>query len=98
MDPLGLSCSSDAKKLSGNLGAAPSSHYRPHHMVMSNSSDVRMRWLRRRMDRLGININDSKNGVWLPKNSDYRLPGTKLLLMVVKVYMEMHINNMCGIR
>lgn len=24
--------------------------------------------------------------------------GQKLLLMVVKVYMEMHINNMCGIR
>lgn len=24
--------------------------------------------------------------------------GQKLLLMVVRVYMEMHINNMCGIR
>lgn len=42
---------------------------------MSNSSDVRMRWLRRRMGLLGIDINDSKNGVWLPKNSDYRLQG-----------------------
>ncbi|HAT1528774.1 TPA: hypothetical protein I8W52_004014 [Morganella morganii] len=46
-------------------------------MVMSNSKDVRMRWLRRKMDNLGIDINDAKNGVWLPKNSDSRLPNTK---------------------
>lgn len=77
MDPLGLSCSSDAKKLGGRLGKAPSKDYRAHHIVMSNSNDVRMRWLRRRMDRLGIDINQKENGIWLPVNSKSRLPNTK---------------------
>lgn len=77
MDPLGLSCSSDAKKLGGRLGKAPSKDYRAHHIVMSNSKDVRMRWLRRRMDRLGIDINQKENGIWLPVNSKSRLPNTK---------------------
>ena len=77
MDPLGLSCSSDAKKLGGRLGKAPSKDYRAHHIVMSNSKDVRMRWLRRRMDRLGIDINQKENGIWLPANSKSRLPNTK---------------------
>ena len=77
MDPLGLSCSSDAKKLGGRLGKAPSKDYRAHHIVMSNSKDIRMRWLRRRMDRLGIDINQKENGIWLPVNSKSRLPNTK---------------------
>nr|WP_321852210.1 AHH domain-containing protein [Pseudomonas sp. FLM 11] len=77
MDPLGLSCSSDAKKLGGRLGKAPSKDYRAHHVVMSNSKDARMRWLRRRMDRLGIDINQKENGIWLPANSKARLPNTK---------------------
>ncbi len=77
MDPLGLSCSSDAKKLGGRLGKAPSKDYRAHHVVMSNSKDARMRWLRRRMDRLGIDINQKENGIWLPANSKTRLPNTK---------------------
>ncbi|TFF07260.1 type IV secretion protein Rhs [Pseudomonas sp. JMN1] len=77
MDPLGLSCSSDAKKLGGRLGKAPSKDYRAHHIVMSNSKDLRMRWLRRRMDRLGIDINQKENGIWLPANSKSRLPNTK---------------------
>nr|WP_234387359.1 hypothetical protein [Serratia marcescens] len=33
---------------------------------MSNSSDARMVALRKRMDDLDIDINNSKNGVWLP--------------------------------
>lgn len=77
VDPLGLSCSTDARKLGKNLGPAPNSNYRAHHIVMSNSSDVRMRWLRRRMDNLGIDINSQKNGIWLPKDGKSRLPGTK---------------------
>ncbi|WP_179038509.1 RHS repeat-associated core domain-containing protein [Limnobaculum xujianqingii] len=76
IDPLGLSCSTDAKKLGDNLGNRPTVNYRAHHMVMSNSKDVRMRWLRRKMDNLGLDINDAKNGVWLPKNSASRLPNT----------------------
>lgn len=77
LDPLGLSCSSDAKKLGGRLGKAPSKDYRAHHIVMSNSKDIRMRFLRRRMDRLGIDINQKENGIWLPVNSKSRLPNTK---------------------
>ena len=35
-----------------------------------------MRWLRRRMDRLGIDINQKENGIWLPANPQSRLPNT----------------------
>ncbi|MER0209621.1 RHS repeat-associated core domain-containing protein [Brenneria sp. L4-2C] len=77
VDPWGLSCSTDAKILGDNLGNRPTVNYRAHHMVMSNSKDVRMRWLRRKMDNWGLDINDAKNGVWLPKNSNSRLPNTK---------------------
>jgi RHS repeat-associated protein len=76
IDALGLSCSSDAKVLGSRLGKAPNSNYRAHHIVMSNSKDVRMRWLRRRMDRLGIDINQKENGIWLPVNPQSRLPNT----------------------
>ncbi|WP_423062209.1 hypothetical protein [Citrobacter portucalensis] len=65
---------------------------------MSNSSDVRMRWLRRRMERQGIDINDTNNGIWLPKILVLECREQVLLLMVVRGYMVMHINNMCGIR
>nr|WP_225908765.1 AHH domain-containing protein [Pseudomonas lactucae] len=78
LDPLGLSCSSDAKKLAGRLGEAPSKDYRAHHIVMSNSKDIRMRFLRRRMERLGIDINQKENGIWLPANSKPRLTNTKV--------------------
>lgn len=37
-----------------------------------------MRWLRRRMNRLGIDINSLDNGIWLPKDPQSRLPGSKL--------------------
>lgn len=44
---------------------------------MSNANDVRMRWLRRRMDKMGIKINGKENGIWLPKDASARLPNTK---------------------
>jgi RHS repeat-associated protein len=77
VDPWGWSCSSDARKLGNNLPGSPGSNFRPHHIVMSNSKDTRMRWLRRRMAKLNIDINDPKNGIWLPKDSASRLPNTK---------------------
>jgi len=76
IDPLGLTCSSDAKKLAKNLGKAPSKNYRAHHIVMSNSKDSRMRALRSKMKKFKIGINDAENGIWLPKNSSARRSGT----------------------
>jgi hypothetical protein len=64
---------------------------------MSNSQDVRMRFLRRRMNRLGVGINDKENGIWLPKDPSSRIPGQWLLPMAGKVFMEMHIKIMYGI-
>ncbi|WP_322047675.1 AHH domain-containing protein, partial [Paraburkholderia sp. J67] len=75
IDPWGLSCSSDAKELAGNLGRRPSQDYRAHHIVMSNSTDPRMVTLRTKMKTLGIPINSSENGAWMPKDASSRLPG-----------------------
>lgn len=44
---------------------------------MSNSKDPRMHQLRQRMDSLKVKVNGSQNGIYLPKNSASRLPGTK---------------------
>jgi len=76
IDPLGLSCASDAKKLARSLGKPPSKHYRPHHIVMSNSKDKRMKALRKKMKTLGIGVNDAENGIWLPKGPSSRKAGT----------------------
>ncbi|WP_455930633.1 AHH domain-containing protein [Pseudomonas fluorescens] len=37
-----------------------------HHIIMSNSNDIRMKWLQRKIRKLGIDINDADNGVFLP--------------------------------
>ncbi|BEO70882.1 hypothetical protein SMQE32_17010 [Serratia marcescens] len=79
VDPLGLmSCSTDAAKLARNLGPQPmgGGKYDAHHIIMSNSSDARMVALRKRMDDLDIDINNSKNGVWLPNTRADRIEGT----------------------
>jgi uncharacterized protein RhaS with RHS repeats len=69
-DPLGLACSRDAKILRSNMIAAgkiiPNFKNAAHHIIMSNSNDIRMKWLKRKMNRLGIDINDADNGVFLP--------------------------------
>ncbi|EMH4031912.1 RhsD protein [Klebsiella oxytoca] len=79
VDPFGLmSCSTDAAKLARNLGPQPmgGGKYDAHHIIMSNSSDARMVALRKRMDDLDIDINNSKNGVWLPNTRADRIEGT----------------------
>ena len=77
IDPLGLSCSSDAKALRENMEMAgrdaPTFRNSAHHIVMSNATDVRMRWLRRKMDRLGIDINIANNGVYLPTSTKVKI-------------------------
>ncbi|WP_414147499.1 RHS repeat-associated core domain-containing protein [Erwinia sp. BNK-24-b] len=79
VDPLGwMSCSTDAAKLARNLGPQPlgGGKYDAHHIVMSNSSDARMVALRKRMDDFDIDINNSKNGVWLPNTRADRIEET----------------------
>ncbi|WP_416421570.1 RHS repeat-associated core domain-containing protein [Pseudomonas sp. App30] len=78
LDPLGLSCNTDARKLASNLGAKPmgGGQYDAHHIVMSNSKDHRMVVLRAQMEDLKIDINDKRNGIWLPNTHADRAPGS----------------------
>jgi RHS repeat-associated protein len=78
LDPLGLSCSSDSRKLAQNLGPKPSGggQYDAHHIVMSNSKDVRKIALREKMETLGVDVNSRRNGIWLPNTEKVRVPGT----------------------
>lgn len=43
---------------------------------MSNSKDVRMVTLRDKTKELDIDINDKRNGIWLPNTETARVPGT----------------------
>ncbi|VVO63721.1 putative deoxyribonuclease RhsA [Pseudomonas fluorescens] len=78
IDPEGLSCGTDAKVLRKNLGPSPvgGGQYDAHHIIMSNSKDLRMIALRDKMNDLDININDKRNGIWLPNTESARVPGT----------------------
>ncbi|MBH2079845.1 MAG: RHS domain-containing protein, partial [Pseudomonadales bacterium] len=78
VDPEGLSCGTDAKVLRKNLGPSPvgGGQYDAHHIIMSNSKDLRMIALRDKMNDLDININDKRNGIWLPNTESARVPGT----------------------
>ena len=74
VDPFGLAgCSHDAKILRENMEAAgkvaPAYKNSAHHIIMSNSNDVRMRWLRRKIDRMELDINSAENGIFLPTSS-----------------------------
>ncbi|MBQ0472053.1 RHS repeat-associated core domain-containing protein, partial [Proteus mirabilis] len=77
VDPWGWSCGSDAKILRENMIErgiiTPNYKNSAHHIIMSNAKDVRMRWLRRKMNRLGIDINDAINGVYLPTSSKIKI-------------------------
>ena len=78
IDPWGLSCSTDAKTLRANMVAAgksePSFKNSAHHIVMSNSTDVRMLALQTKMKNMDIDINTAENGIFLPSNSKVKLP------------------------
>ncbi|WP_175645585.1 RHS repeat-associated core domain-containing protein, partial [Pseudomonas sp. KK4] len=78
IDPLGLSCGSDAKVLRQKLGPSPvgGGQYDAHHIIMSNSKDPRMMALREKMKELDIDVNDKRNGIWLPNSESARVPGT----------------------
>ena len=83
IDPLGLSCSRDAKKLRENMVAAgkvePNFKNSAHHIVMSNSTDSRMVVLQNKMKDLKLDINTPENGIFLPSNSKVQLPPGNVL-------------------
>lgn len=60
------------------MGPSPKGggQYDAHHIVMSNSKDVRMAGLHEKMKTLDIDINDKRNGIWLPNTESARVPGT----------------------
>lgn len=68
--------------------------YDAHHIVMSNSKDARMIALRKKMDELDIDINDKRNGIWLPNTESARVPGTTATLTKVRVCTAKPISNM----
>ena len=81
IDVWGLDCSSDAAKLRKNMQEAdiPVPKYKnsAHHIVLSNSKDLNMKKLRKKMKELGIGKNDDVNGVYLPTSSKVkRVAGT----------------------
>ncbi|WP_429620018.1 AHH domain-containing protein [Serratia sp. 2723] len=78
IDPFGLSTCSDARKLADNLGPKPlgGGQHDAHHIVMSNSTDPKMKDLRKLMDDLNIDINDKRNGIWLPNTKNDRITDT----------------------
>ncbi|WNY83067.1 AHH domain-containing protein [Cronobacter dublinensis] len=84
VDPLGLmSCGSDAVLLRQNMIREgieePSFQNCAHHIVMSNSSDVRIVALRQKIEDFGLDINGYCNGVFLPTSSKAKAPsGTNL--------------------
>ena len=73
IDPLGLSCSLDAKKLRTNMQKEgidePNYKNSAHHTVMSNSKNSDMVAARAHMDKMGVNINSASNGTYLPTSS-----------------------------
>ncbi|MDN0021334.1 AHH domain-containing protein [Providencia stuartii] len=80
---MGIEQWSWCKKLRENMIKAgkivPDFQNAAHHIIMPNSKDVRMRWLQRKMKRLGIDINSTENGIFLPANKKVEVPvGNKL--------------------
>jgi RHS repeat-associated protein len=78
VDPYGLSTSSDSAILGDNLRDAkqkpPGPNHDAHHIVQSNSTDSRMQTLQGVLTGHGIDINDPRNGIWLPRKSGDRVP------------------------
>ncbi|MEN5093884.1 AHH domain-containing protein [Pseudomonas protegens] len=73
--------------------AAPSFKNSAHHIVLSNAKDVRMRWLRRRMDRLGIDVNSAENGIFLPSSTKVKQTAESNLPVHSKIHTEAYKQN-----
>ena len=97
VDPLGLTCSSDAKLLRASMEEAdviaPNFKNSAHHIVFSNSTDTRMKWLRRRMGRLGVDVNSADNGIYLPTSSAVKDAAGTSLPAHSKIHTEIYKQN-----
>lgn len=49
-----------------------------------------MRWLRRKMNRLGIDINDAENGIFLPTSSKVKLVSETIMPAHSKIHTEVY--------
>ena len=78
VDPLGLNCADDARRLRANMVGATPGRVPPgysnaaHHIVQSNSTDAYSTASRAHLQRHGIDINDADNGVFLPTSNRVR--------------------------
>ena len=73
IDPLGLNCSDDAKKLRENMRKEgikePDYDNSAHHIVASNDTNPNMVAAREHLDKHGVGKNGSSNGVFLPTST-----------------------------
>ncbi|PIT58948.1 RHS repeat-associated core domain-containing protein [Snodgrassella alvi] len=97
VDPWGLSCGSDAKKLRENMQFAgyrePKYKNSAHHIIMSNSKNKLMDELRNKMKSLGIDINLAENGVYLPTSSKVKANAKTNAVAHSKVHTKKYTEN-----
>ncbi|MBS7560145.1 AHH domain-containing protein [Pseudomonas sp. RC4D1] len=53
-----------------------------------------MRWLRRRMDRLGIDVNSTENGIFLPSSTKVKQAAESTLPAHSNIHTEAYKQNM----
>lgn len=51
----------------------PDSNHQAHHIIPQG--DTRAQRLRNLLSQAGVNINDQRKGIWLPRNEDVDNPG-----------------------
>ena len=96
-DVFGLDCSSDAAILRRNMQAEnimePDYKNSAHHIIMSNSNDYRMEELRDKMSKLGFDINDAENGVYLPTSSKIKTKSGTTAIAHSKIHTNTYKQN-----
>lgn len=97
IDPWGWSCGTDAKKLRTNMKNAhvpvPNYNQSAHHIVMSNSQDVRMVKLRDKMEVLKVDKNSIENGAYLPTFSKDKAKAQTKAIAHSKVHTDIYMEN-----
>ena len=97
VDIFGLDCSSDAAILRRNMQAEnimePDYKNSAHHIVMSNSNDYRMVELRDKMSKLGFDINDAENGVYLPTSTKIKTESGTTAIAHSKIHTNTYKQN-----
>ena len=62
-----------ANNLENGGALKPDSNHQAHHIIPQG--DARAERLRNLLSQAGVNINDQRNGIWLPRNEDVDNPG-----------------------